>query len=483
MANEPRSVAEQAAASPWVAQGDGLAAAVAEWEVQLEPERAELAREAEALARPGYVRPGRAARHLALNSIANVARLGATLPFDVLSRAPLTDPAGWTRQQVVGLVADQFASGGAPAAEIARLVRDAGDLFPSALTDELARRDLGAPRLAPRVVHDVARRAHGSVTEVGEHPLLATAVSQAHPVTLASGDVATVRVRRPGFARDLREDARFAALRIAAIERLVPSIGGMSPSTFVALTNRQLLEASDLRLEALATVELGLLAEAMQLDQVRVVRPLAHGAHSRALLLEPLSGTPLVLGERLPADPTAALTGIVRLTLEAAVTTGVFWADPSVHHLLVDDEGRLVVAGAATVGRLSADQRRAGSLFLRSLLSGDAAGQLEAMRLAGAIPPGADLDALASDLASAHALQVSTILSGGQQGLMDALNTAVRLLLAHRLAPPLEVVLLVRTIFALSHLGRQLLPGQDAMLMALMPLIARLPELLADDRD
>jgi len=174
------------------------------------------------------------------------------------------------------------------------------------------------------------------------------------------------------------------------------------------------------------------------------------------------------------------MSALVSLTLESAVSRGVFWADPSAHHLFVTLEGKLGLIGVGTLGRLSPDMRRAGSMFLRSLLSGDPEGQVEAMRLAHAIPRDADVDDLLADLEASDALQVSTILMGGQDGLLGALNEAIRLLLAHSLLPPLEVVLLVRTLFALGNISKRLLPDEDGLLMALMPLVARLPELLAD---
>ncbi len=477
----PATLSERAADSPWVAAGDGLAESIAALEREVGDDRDFLVEEANDLARPGFVRPVRALRHVTLNTLSGGLRLGLSLPADLLSGAPMNDPVRWARRNAVALFADQLASGGAPAAEISRLILDAGDLFPGEVTAELAQRDIEAPRLTPDAIRRVALGAFPHLDHVEERPVASTAVSQLHHARLPSGEHAFVRVRRPGVARDLRDDARFTALRIAALERLLPQIGGMSPATFVALTNRQLLEASDLRYEGLNAVELGLVAESLGLDALSVARPVAGGATARALLLEPVGGESLALGRALPDDPTAALQALVGITLESAVSQGVFWADPSASHLLVTPDGGLAVVGVGTLGRLSPTMRRAGSTFLRSLLSGDAEGQVEAMRLAEAIPPDADVDGLIADLTASDAMQVSTILMGGQAGLMGALNEAIRLLLAHRLAPPLEVILLVRTLFSLGHLSRTLLPGEDGLLMALMPLVARLPELLADE--
>jgi predicted unusual protein kinase regulating ubiquinone biosynthesis (AarF/ABC1/UbiB family) len=140
----------------------------------------------------------------------------------------------------------------------------------------------------------------------------------------------------------------------------------------------------------------------------------------------------------------------------------------------------LALVGTGTVGHLPPALKRAGIGFLRSFLAGDYEGQIEAMRTADAVPEGANLDALLDDLSSAEKLQVMSILAGGESGMLAGLNEAVRLLLVHHLRPPLEVTLLLRTMFALGTISHRLDPGGGGLAVAVMPLVQRLPELLAD---
>ena len=124
--------------------------------------------------------------------------------------------------------------------------------------------------------------------------------------------------------------------------------------------------------------------------------------------------------------------------------------------------------------------RRAALDYLAAVLGGDFEGQVSAMRAVGAVPDGVDVDRLVADLAAAQALQPMAILAGGETSLLGALREAMELLLRHRLRPPLEVVLLVRTLFALRSLVKVVDPDRS-LFDALLPLIARLPELRAEE--
>jgi predicted unusual protein kinase regulating ubiquinone biosynthesis (AarF/ABC1/UbiB family) len=241
---------------------------------------------------------------------------------------------------------------------------------------------------------------------------------------------------------------------------------------------RLALEAIDLRFEALNAVELGLMAEDLEVDGLVVARPIVDHADERVLASEPFTGLPLTSPRARP-DPHRTIAAVTALTVESALIRGVFWADPAPEHLLALADGRVALVGCGTVGHLSPELRYAGILFLKSVATGDAAGQVEAMQRAGAVQPDADPEGLLADLRSAEALQVTAILSGGQAGLLTGLNEAVRLVLAHRLRPPLEVILLLRTVFALGHLANRLVPEGGGLMVALLPLFSRLPELIA----
>jgi hypothetical protein len=109
---------------------------------------------------------------------------------------------------------------------------------------------------------------------------------------------------------------------------------------------------------------------------------------------------------------------------------------------------------------------------------------IDGMRIAGALTPDVDTDALLADLQASPLLDPSAILFGGQTALVDALNTTVSIMLAHKLQPPVEVILMLRTVFALGQLLPRLDPsGTTGLTAALMPLLPRLPDILAAAED
>ncbi len=479
-----KTLATRARESAWVSEEPGLAVSVGAWEAAMGETRLSLSQLATAMARPGRIPADRAVRHVTAAGISRIVRLGTNLPGDILDLRPLRDPEAWARRASVEAFADQLALGGPATAELARLILNAGQMFPAEIVDELRCRPIAPPVLDTPTVEDIGERSIGGITAISGHPVAALPISQLHTGRLRDGRPVALRVRRPGVTRELLADARLSASLAAPLQQLMPGVGGLHPIGVVQLTTRLSIEAIDLRFETLGAVELGLLAEELDLRSVSVARPVAGHAAERAALSEASEG--ILLKDHQDVDDIASaavLADLARITVESALTHGVFWADPAADNLLVRSDGGVVIVGCGAVGRLDPRLRRAGIWFLRSLLTGDAAGSVDAMRRAGAVPLGADMNQLVSDLESAQALRVPQILMGGEQGLLGALSEAVRLLLRHQVRPPLDVVVLLRTIFALGTLADRLLPDGGGLMPAMLPLIQQLPDLIAEAED
>jgi hypothetical protein len=109
---------------------------------------------------------------------------------------------------------------------------------------------------------------------------------------------------------------------------------------------------------------------------------------------------------------------------------------------------------------------------------------IEGLAAVGAVGPDADTAGLVADLAGNDRLDPVKVLLGGEAALLDALRTLVGILLAHRLDPPVEVILLLRTLFATGRLASSLTPdGTSGLSAALMSLLPRLPDLVAAAED
>ena len=476
------TLAARTAASAWASDMDGLADAVDELESPFGRRRFTLSDDAARAIRPGAIPADRLVRHAAAAGASRLLRAFTRFPGDLADLTLLRDPQAWAVAAGLEAFADQLALSGPASAEVARIIEGSGSLFPGVLVEELRSRHIRPLPVDADTVEWVAARSIGEVRVAGADPLLATPTGQLHAVDLADGRPANLRIRRPGIARALRADARFSASLATALGRIVPDSAGlgMGPIGFVELITRCGIEATDLRFEVLNLVELGLVLEESGHDALVVPRPTPAHLSERAIATERVLGVPLAQFGGTLADPAATVAALTAITLESALVHGVFWADPSPDHLLVLPGGRLAMGGVGACGHFTHNLRRAGITFLRSVLSGDAAGQVEAMRIAGAAPPGLDADRLIAQLEESDALDVSAIMFGGEEGLLGALSETVGIMLTYDIKPPVEVAMLLRTVFALGELVERVNPEGGGLMTALMGLLPRLPELLAE---
>lgn len=471
------SLADRVAASTWASPEPGLARAVAAWESEIDEQRASVDAHAAHLARPGPLPLARTVRHYAALQLAQAGWAVRQLPRDLLDGArPLREPAAWLKGSFAHVLRDQLALLGPSAAEVARIIDESEGLAPSVLVEEVRRRPVAVAPVDGTAIARIVERAFGdAVRSVEDAPLTHTPISQLHGAELADGRRVMVRVRRPGVDRALHGDARITATLAGGLEWLVPALRRPHPLGFVELAARQMLEEADLRNEALNTVELGLAIEELGISGIEVPRPIPGMAAPRAVVLERVGGRPFAAAAH-DVDADKAAAALVGITVESALVRGVFHADLRPEHLGVLDDGRLALWGCGTLGCFTPETRRGALRYLMAVLSGDFEGQVEAMRLSGAVPDGVNVDALVADLAAAEALQPMAMLAGGQQSALAGMRQAVTLLLEHQLRPPVEVVLFVRNLFALRSLLARMSPEAD-LLAALMPLMQRLPAL------
>ncbi|HVM52077.1 MAG TPA: AarF/UbiB family protein [Acidimicrobiales bacterium] len=473
--HEP-TILDRVASSAWVAEGDGLLDAVKSWSAAVD-ERGGLADRAAAATAPGLVPPARALRYGAALEIGRLRFTVGSLLRDPMR--PVRDPGGWAKEGVAEMLRHQLGLLGAPGAEIARIIAASEGLLPGVVVDEIRRHPVRVAPLPADAVATIAARAFdGRVDEVSDHPLTVTPVTQVHAARLDGGRRVLVRVRRPGARRDVLADARMTAALTRSLEALVPPLRDSHPLGFVELAVRQAVEELDLRREALALVGLAMALEEVGATGVTVARPVADLATSRALVLEELPGARSFASASDRLDPDAAIAAVIQASLEAGLAVGVFHADIRPEHLVVMPDASLGVVGCGTLGRFDLTTRRAAFGFLTALFSGDHRGQVDAMVLGGAVPDGIDTEALVADLAAAPALSPAAMLSGGGDTITGALGDAVRILLRHRLRPPVDVTMFVRNVFAFRELLATLAPGTSPFL-ALMPLVQRLPDLQA----
>lgn len=479
MTADDGSFAARLHASRWVGESSGLAHEGTTLHDLLQPERDAFGDTATGLLRPGPVSAARAVRHVAAFQVSQLRWLIRDLPVDLAEDlAPLRDPAAWAQRSVARVLRDQLALLGPSGAEIARQLEATEGIVPGVVVEELRARPLHAVPMAADEVEEVVRGALGEAVVVHPEPIARLPLTQLHRATVHDDTDSVVRVRRPGSRRDLGGDLQFVAGVVVPLEERLPAVQAIRPGAFVELAARAMVEGTDLRHEALNALEIGVVAEELDVTGIEIARPLPGLASAGATVFEPLTGAPFPKGAS-QLDPAAAVTALVELAVSAALSHGVFLAELTPDHFVVRDSGSIGVVGLGTVGHFDVQQRRGLLKLLTAMLSGDFAGQVAALHLLQAVPPHADVAGLEADLAASPKLQPATLVMGGEESLLAGMKEAVDLALRHGLYPPVEVALFVRNLYGLRHLSRMMPPGPGLM-TALMPLVQRLPLLAAE---
>jgi len=464
--------------SNWVGQVPGLARAVADWEHQLGSARSHANDGTHRVARPGLISPGRLVRQSAAMTAAQLGWVLTRLPVDLAAGRPVSQPGTWLQETAGYLLREQLASLGPVAAELARIIADCEGILPDFLISELRRRPLPNNPLPTGTAERIAAGALpagwgrlGAIVSVAP-------VSQLHEGELRDGTPVLVRVRQPGVARAVRQDARIAASVLTPFEQVVPILRAVRPLGLVELISRELVEASDLRNDALNSIELGLAIERIGVGGLVVARPLPGLVSERAAVFESLAtDLPLRTIASHPDETVNALP-LAALTFESALAAGVFAADIRGEQIAVLPDGRLGLIGAAAVGRLDLTTRRAALDLLPALLSGDVDGQAVALRDLGIAPDGPGAETLLADLAAVQPANPLALFNGQGGGVGGLGREAVTVLLRHGVTPPLELVQLGRAVLSLRTLFRQTsTPG--GLVAALLPLLGRVYELRA----
>jgi ubiquinone biosynthesis protein len=120
------------------------------------------------------------------------------------------------------------------------------------------------------------------------------------------------------------------------------------------------------------------------------------------------------------------------------------------------------------VGRLTADQRASLVRFMIGFGQGDVRAQLDAMREFGAVPPGADFDALVAEL-EVHAQRAMEMdLRPGRMGpglseMTEALGQIIRALAKSGFVAPKELVLFFKNLLYLNGFAAAMAPDVNLL--------------------
>jgi ubiquinone biosynthesis protein len=386
-------------------------------------------------------------------------------------------------------------AGGSTYIKLGQFIATAQGLLPDEWVEAFGWcRDTATP-LAPGIAEERFERrfevsVHDVFADFDPDPIGAASIGQVHAATMHDGTEVVVKVRRPGLRGQFDRDLRAMALAAAAAEKTSKSARVANLSGFVELFARLVLEEADFRFEALNQVELSLAAEAAGQDYVRFPRPLPHLTAEDVYVMTRVEGVPYdkalatypdaVDGERLL---NLAITG----TLEHMIAYGLFHGDLHAGNVLVNDRGDFSLIDFGIAGRIDAEQRAATVKFLFGFAQNNTRMQLEGLQAFGAVPPGADLDALVAEIERRVNAADPTILAREGDFTVDKLGVAlgaiIRVLASSGFTLPKELVLFFKNLLYLNGFAATLAPDTnlfDQITPTFGYFVAKYPDELAE---
>lgn len=308
----------------------------------------------------------------------------------------------------------------------------------------------------------------------GPHRLYGSPFSVLRRMPGDDGQQLLVRMRRPGVRRDIAGDLRVLGALLALSERRSEWVRRLRPRELLEGAARRAVQETDLRHDMLNTVDLGLMAEELGMPGLRVCPPRPGELDERAsYFTAPADAVPMLHAVEL-VDVAAALPGLLGVTVEGALSHGVFHADVRAEDLLVRPDGSLLLVGCTALGRLAPNERRGVFDYALALFSGDAQRQVDALVTMGAAPEGVSA-ALVADLSATLSLRTLAGLTEAS-AMRRGVHTMATLARRHGLRPPPQVIALFRSMLAFQAVVRVIAPRLGPV-QAFYPLAPRLPGL------
>jgi len=320
--------------------------------------------------------------------------------------------------------------------------------FPSEESMRIVERELGKP------VKELFR-------EFEETPLAAASIAQIHRAVFFSGEVAAIKVQRPGLHELVEVDIDILRELAELLERYAPQAQRWGPRGIVDEFEKSMFQELDFRREATAIQRFGVLFSGQEGIKV----PRIHRGHSTqtVLTMEFIPGRPL---SELLDDPSLETTERKRiaergaeLTLQQVFTHGFFHADPHPGNIILLEDGRLCYIDFGLTGNLIQRELEVISDLLTSIIGrNEQKAARVVVKLAGS-----------RDFATARSIEreIAELIErfqnarGGEFSFTALLGELVEILVQKGLRLPPDLFLLVKSLLTIEGVATSLDPEFD----------------------
>ena len=318
------------------------------------------------------------------------------------------------------------------------------------------------------VEEDLGRPIEALFSYFSPTPIAAASVAQVHAATLGpdagpgAGRQIVVKVQRPTVATLVRRDLAAMSWIAPLLVGRIPVTALANPPALVDLFAETIVEELDFRLEAQNMLDVArILADTDQRALV-VPRPHPRLVTRRVLVMERLDGFGFddVAGMRAAGIDTSAVVRAAMVAfLEGAMLFGVFHGDLHGGNLFVQPEGRVALLDYGITGRLGDEGRLAFLRLIVGATANDVPSQVAALQDLGALPAGADVQAVIRDLGLDRPPLDPTKMSAEE--LTATIRELTRSLLAYGARMPKELMLFVKDMLFFSNAIQTLAPDVD----------------------
>ena len=358
--------------------------------------------------------------------------------------------------------------------KLGQLMSTRADLLPESYTSELAllrdsARTFPFDQVEAILREEFGRPAQSVFRSIEPEPTAAASISQVHRAILHDGQVAAVKIQRPGIAKIVQSDLDILKNLAQLVEKRIRELAALRPMALAHEFERTIKRELDFSIER-TTIE-RCRRHFAQDPTIHVMRTYPEYCTSRVLTMEFIEGAPIDDRAAIIAfghTPEEIADRGARLVLEMVFRHGFFHADPHPGNLRVLESGVIAPLDYGIFGQLDAITRERIGDLLSGLIAQDPDRVLRALQALDVRVRPADIRAFRRDLAELTAtysdLSLETI------SLSPLLREIFALARTHHIHIPADLVLLIRALVGIESVARTLDPHFD-ITTRLVPLL------------